>query len=61
MGWYLPAEKMNLEGEISVGLLRGKRFLYCSVVIAVWGDYTQFGGKEYLDIFQTLNSWTQLK
>lgn len=30
-------------------------------MIAVWGDYSQFGGKENLDTSQTFSSWTQLK
>lgn len=51
MGNYLPLEEINLEGEISTGLLREERFLFCSSVVAVFQDYTRSGHQGHLDNF----------
>lgn len=59
-GCYSPAEKMNLEEDQCWASTSEEVFPL--ELIAVFRDHTQFGGKEYLDTFQTFNySWTQLK
>lgn len=49
MGGYLPLVEINLGREITTGLLQWEHVLFCSLVIAVFQDFTQSEDQGHLD------------